>query len=206
MTPCSAKSILARPGGSPPDLFSHLILFRDSTMSWPRFVLLASLIVLGVVSQLLPHPPNVTAVGALALFAGAMFRDRRIAFALPLSTLLLSDLTRGLHVLIPVVYGSFAVSVLIGRWLGTSRTFVGVSLAALLGAIQFFAVTNFAIWLLYYPPTWEGFSECYALAIPYFRNSLMGDAVFTAGLFGSVWVAEDVLPAVRVRIPATLTA
>ena len=175
-------------------------------MPWLRFALLASLIILGVVSRLLPHPPNVTAVGALALFAGAMFRDRRIAFALPLATLFLSDLTLGLHVLIPVVYGSFAVSVLIGRWLGTTRRFVDVSLATLLGAIQFFAVTNFACWLLYYPPTWEGISECYALAIPHFRNSLTGDAIFTVALFSSVWVAEAVLPAVRVRTPATLTA
>ena len=176
------------------------------TPSWPRFALLASLIVLGVASRLLPHPMNFTAVGALALLAGAMFRDRRIAFALPLSTLFLSDLANGLHFLIPVVYGSFAVSVLLGRWLGTSRRFGGVSLAVLLGAIQFFAVTNFAMWLIYYPATWEGFAECYALAIPYFHNSLAGDAVFTAVLFGSVWLTEAVLPSVRVHTSATLTA
>ncbi len=168
-------------------------------MNWPRFAVLASLVAFAVASRLMPHPENVTAVGGLAIFAGAMFRDLRIALGLPLAALLLSDLAIGLHSHVPVVYTSFAVSVLIGRWLAASRTVPGVVGATLLGAIQFYLVTNFACWVGFYPHTLEGFVGCYVAAIPFFRNSLAGDFGFVAALFGTVWIAEALAPSLRER-------
>ena len=175
-------------------------------MTWPRFAVLVSLVALAVLSRLLPHPQNVTAIGGLAIFAGAMFRDRRLALGVPLAALFLSDLAIELHSHIPVVYASFAVSVLLGRWLATSRTVPGVAGATLLGAVQFFVVTNFACWVQFYPHTLEGLAECYALGVPYFRNSLAGDSAAVAGLFAAVWVAEAVAPTLRERSTLPETA
>jgi len=168
-------------------------------MNWPRLAVLVSLVALAVASRLLPHPDNVTAVGGLAVFAGAMFRDRRLALGLPLAALFLSDLVVGLHAHVPVVYASFAASVLIGRWLAASRTVAGVAGATLLGAAQFFAVTNFACWVQFYPPTFAGFAECYASAVPYFRSSLAGDFACVTVLFGVVRAAEAAAPGLRER-------
>ncbi len=168
-------------------------------MNWPRFLLLGTLVVVAVASRVLPHPDNVTAVGGLAVFAGAMFRDRRLALGLPLAVLALSDAFIGMHVLLPLVYASFALSVLIGRWLATSRTVPGVAGATLLGAVQFYLVTNFANWLVYDLPTGRGLVECYLSAVPFFRNSLAGDCGTVAVLFGLVWVAEAAAPAIRER-------
>ena len=168
-------------------------------MNWPRFTVLAGLVLFAAATRLLPHPNNVTALGGLAIFAGAMFRDPRLALGLPLAALVLSDLVIGTHVLLPVVYGSFAVSVLLGRWLATSRTVPGVAGATLLGAVQFYLVTNFANWVVYDPPTVEGLVACYVSALPFFRNSLAGDFGFVATLFGLVYVAEAVAPALRER-------
>jgi hypothetical protein len=156
-------------------------------------------------TRLLPHPPNVTAVGAVAVFAGAVVRDRRLAVAAPLAAMLLSDLALGLHVLVPVVYGSMAVSVLVGRWLAASRTVGGTAGATLLGAAQFFVVTNFACWLLCYPRTPDGLAACYVAALPFFRNSLLGDLGYTAAVFGLLWLAERATPAVRARQPLVLS-
>ena len=175
-------------------------------MNWPRLTVLASLVLFAVVSRLLPHPDNVTAVGGLAIFAGAMFRDWRIALGLPLAALFLSDLAIGLHSHVPVVYASFAVSVLLGRWLATTRTVPGVVGATLLGAVQFFVVTNFACWVGFYPHTLEGLAECYVLAVPFFRNSLAGDFLSVGVLFGVVWVAEAAAPALRERSTLPQTA
>ena len=168
-------------------------------MNWPRLAVLAALVLLAAVTRLLPHPDNVTVIGGLAIFAGAVFRDWRLALGLPLASLLLSDLAIGLHSHVPVVYASFAVSVLIGRWLATSRTVAGVAGATLLGAIQFFVVTNFACYVEFYPHTADGLAECYTLALPYFRSSLVGDFVSVGALFGLVWVAETAAPAIRER-------
>jgi hypothetical protein len=164
-----------------------------------RIILLAILVAIAAVSRLVPHPPNFAPIGAMALFGGAYFTDRRIAFILPLAALFLSDLVLGLHVLVPVVYGSFAINVLLGRWLRKRKRLVPVALATLLGSVQFFVVTNFACWLLWYPHTWAGLMTCYVAAIPFFQNTLMGDAFFVGVLFGAMALAEVGFPAVRER-------
>ncbi len=164
------------------------------------------MIVLSALARHIPHPLNFTPMGALALFGGACLADRRLAFLLPLAALFLSDLFLGLHVLIPVVYGSFALNVLMGRWLRSRRTAVSTATVALLGAVQFFVVTNFACWLLYYPHTAEGFAACYIAAIPLFQNTLMGDAVFATALFGGLALAERGFPVLREPTAIAATA
>lgn len=166
-----------------------------------RFALLAALVALAALARLAPHPPNVTPVGALAVFAGAVFRDRRVAVAVPLGAMLLSDLVLGLHVLIPLIYASFAANVLIGRWLAASRTAGGVAAATLLGAAQFYLVTNAACHVLYHPPTASGLAACYADGLPYLGYSLLGDAGYAAVLFGGLALAERAFPAVREPAP-----
>src|SRR5260370_18448130 len=87
----------------------------------PRFLTLLSMTLTAALSRLMPHPPNFAPIGALALFGGACFSSRRAAFAVPLAALFLSDLVLGLHVLIPAVYGSFPLIVLLVFWLRRRR-------------------------------------------------------------------------------------
>jgi hypothetical protein len=154
---------------------------------------------LAALARLLPHPPNFTPIGAMALFGGACVADRRLAFVLPLAALFLSDLFLGLHVLIPVVYGSFTLNVLLGRWLRSRRSVANTAAITLIGSIQFFVTTNFACWLLWYTHTTEGLVACYVAAIPFFQNTLLGDAVFATGLFSALAVAERGFPVLRER-------
>ncbi len=173
-------------------------------MTPSRFLVLAAMIALAALARVGPHPPNLTPVGAMALFGGACLADRRLALLVPFAALFVSDLFLGLHVLIPVVYGSFAVNVLLGRWLRSRRTLMTTAGVTLAGSVQFFVVTNFACWLLYYPPTAEGFVACYVAAVPYFQNTLLGDAVFATALFGTLAVAERGFPALREPAPASV--
>jgi hypothetical protein len=40
-----------------------------------------------------------------------------------------------------------------------------------------------------YPPTWAGLEACYVAALPFFRDTLMGDLSYAAIMFGSyVWL------------------
>ena len=77
----------------------------------PRAMLLIGMIAAAAALRLLPHPSNFTPIGALALFAGAHFDDKRWAFVLPLAAMLLSDAVIGFHVQMPIVYGTFALVV-----------------------------------------------------------------------------------------------
>lgn len=165
--------------------------------TWPRLLFLSAVVVLAACARLIPHPPNVSSIGAIALFGGTFFPRKCGAFLVPLAAMLLSDLVLGLHALLPVVYGCFALNVLLGRWLRSRRRFVPVALATIAGAVQFFVITNFACWLLWYPHTLVGFCDCYVAAIPFFRNTLVGDAVFTTVLFGGLAVAEAAVPILR---------
>jgi hypothetical protein len=165
--------------------------------TWPRFLFLTAVVVVAAFARLIPHPPNLSPVGAIALFGGAFFPRTRNAFLIPLAAMLLSDLVLGLHALVPVVYGCFALNALLGRWLRSRRRFVPIALATVAGAVQFFLVTNFACWVLWYPHTLEGFWTCYIAAIPFFHNTLIGDAVFTTAIFGGLAVAEMMVPVFR---------
>src|SRR5262249_16884960 len=146
--------------------------------------------------RLVPHPPNVTPIAAMALFGGACFGNRKLAYLLPLAAMLLSDLllacTRydiaSMLAIQPVVYLCILATTTLGQLIADRRAVWQVGTATLAGSLLFFAVTNFAEWATrgLYPLTTSGLAACYAAAIPFFRNTLLGDAGFNAILFGGL--------------------
>ncbi len=68
------------------------------TSNAARILVLLSAIAAAAALRLVPHPPNFTPVGAMALFSGAYLGRRGlIAFAAPLGALLLSDAILGFY-------------------------------------------------------------------------------------------------------------
>ena len=163
-----------------------------------RTLLALALILLAAALRIAPHPWNFTPVGAMALFSGALLKDRRLAFLFPLVALFIGDIFIGFHKLLPIVYASFLINVAIGLWLRDRRTVARISLATLLGAVQFFLVTNFAVWWLLnsYPKTASGLAACYLAGMPFFWNTVGGDAFYAVLLFGAYALAER-LPLLR---------
>lgn len=164
-----------------------------------KTVLATGMILLAAAVRVAPHPWNFTPIGAMALFSGALLRNRWTRFAVPLVALFAGDIFVGFHKLMPAVYASFLVSVTIGIWISERRTITRIGTATLLGALQFFLVTNFAVWLVLgtYPRTLAGLGACYLAAIPFFWNTLAGDALYVVLLFGGFALAEHVFPVLR---------
>ena len=54
------------------------------TLFTPRFIFLTALIIIAAITRLLPHPPNFTPIAAIALFGGACFSNKKLAFILPI--------------------------------------------------------------------------------------------------------------------------
>jgi hypothetical protein len=164
-----------------------------------RYAIITGMILAAAVSRLIPHPPNLTPIGAIALFGGAYFPFKSVAFLVPLLCLLLSDLIIGLHGFMPVVYGCFVLIVCIGFRLRTRKSAVPIAIAVIVASISFFVITNLGVWALgsWYPKTIEGFIACYVAAIPFFRNTLLGDVTYTAMLFGGFALLEHRFPALR---------
>jgi hypothetical protein len=155
-------------------------------------MVLVAIILAAALSRLLPHPPNMASVSAVALFGGAYFTDRRMAFLVPLAALLLSDFVLGFYRHMEVVYLSFAAIVGIGLWLRTNRTVPRIAGAAVASSLLFFLTTNFDVWAFgsLYPKTLEGLTACYIAAIPFFWNTLQGDLLYTLLLFGGFTLLE----------------
>ncbi len=160
-------------------------------MQKERLITLSIIIIAAAMSRLLPHPANVTPVAALALFAGAHFDNRKLAFVVPLAAMLLSDLFLPAYPGMWVTYLAFAATVCIGFALRGHVKPVPVIAGSLAASVVFFLVTNFALWPEFnlYPKTLEGVIESYTAALPFFRNSLLGDLFYTTVLFGGFALA-----------------
>lgn len=164
-----------------------------------RYVFTFALILLAAMSRLLPHPPNFAPITALALFGG-VYLDRRLTFAIPLLAMFLSDWVIGLYPEVMWVYGSFLAVGMIGLWLRNHPGLVPSIGATLAGSILFFLVTNFGVWVtsqVAYPRTVAGLLECYTVAIPFFRNTLLGDFVYVGVMFGVYEFAAKYIPSLR---------
>lgn len=162
----------------------------------PRFLVLAGMIFIAAFSRLIPHPPNFTAVAAIALFGGAYFSSKYIALLLPLIALLITDLIIGFHNTMWAVYLSFIAVVIIGMMLQDKKKPGNVLLASVSASVLFFVVTNFAVWLMgsLYPKTSEGLVICFTATIPFFHYNLLGDLFFVGVLFGSFELAKVKFP------------
>jgi len=167
-----------------------------------RLLVLTGIVMAAAMARLLPHPPNMTPIAAMALFGGAFLSNRRLAYALPLAAMMLSDLFLGLAVygkvlLVsqPVVYACFLMTVVMAQLIRDRRSFLNVGAVTLASSLLFFAVTNFAVWAFgsLYPRTFAGLMMCYTAAIPFFRNTLIGDMAFTAALFGGFALLENLV-------------
>ena len=162
----------------------------------PRAMLLITMILGAAAMRLVPHPSNFTPIGALALFAGAQFENKRWALMVPLAAMFLSDTVIGLHSGMPVIYAAFAAIVCMGFLLKGKKTPLRVTSVSLAAATFFFVVSNFAVWASdgLYPLTLQGLVTCYIAAIPFFQNWLAGTLFYAALLFGGFALAERKLP------------
>jgi hypothetical protein len=161
-------------------------------MNKDRLITLSLIILAAAASRLLPHPENVAPIAAIALFAGAKFETKGLAFAVPALAMLVSDVFIGFYSGMWVTYMAFAAIVCLGFLLRSSKGFAATAAATIAGSVLFFLITNFALWSSHglYPQTLDGIMQSYTAALPFFRNSLLGDAFYSALLFGGFALAE----------------
>ncbi|TSC56913.1 MAG: hypothetical protein Greene041639_76 [Parcubacteria group bacterium Greene0416_39] len=154
------------------------------------------LIAIGTITvRLLPHMPNFTPMGALALFVGVyLAKAHKAALLLPLLAMFLSDLFIGFYdaKLMAVVYGSFLSYGVIGMLVVKQKNAQTVLLGSIGGAVIFYLTTNFAVWAFssWYPHTLSGLMLSYTLALPFFKYTLLGDVFFSALFFGAYEFAK----------------
>lgn len=159
-----------------------------------------------IMTRILPHPPNFTAVGAAAIFGGAVFSKSWKAILVPLLALFISNVIIN-NTIYSAYYETFSVLSLGSLWVYAAIIFMSVlanvfiksfkvtSIAGVTvgGTILFFAVTNFGAWFgnPMYPQTLDGLISAYIAGLPFVLNSLLGNIVFVSILFGSYFWATN---------------
>ncbi|OGH87645.1 MAG: hypothetical protein A3J93_03950 [Candidatus Magasanikbacteria bacterium RIFOXYC2_FULL_42_28] len=180
-----------------------------------KYLPIILLIVLGLSTRLLPHLPNFTAIGAVAIFAGR-YLPRRYALVLPLTAMFISDLFIGFYSIpmMVAVYSGFALM----SYLGARTQNYGWQTVAgntIVGSFLFYIITNWAVWAFgtMYPHTLTGLTTSYYLALPFWRNSLMADMFYTVVLVGGyelclLWLQStniQILNNFKIQIPNVKT-
>ena len=153
--------------------------------NYNTILIFALLLVVAASSRFVSHLWNFTFLGGVFIFAGAYFQDKKVSFALMLSTMLLTDLLIGFHSQMPAVYLGYAAVVAIGFLLTSQSSRLKVLAAALSGSFVFYAVSNFGVWMegALYPKTVQGLIDCYLMALPFYKNQVAGDLISTFVIF-----------------------
>ena len=179
-----------------------------------RFGLLALMVLIAALSRLLPHPPNFAPIGAMALFGAAYFSQKHFAFIIPIIAMWISDL-----ILNNVVYGqyfnhfvwfyqgcywTYGAFILIGTigFITLQRVKPkNILFASILASISFFLVSNFGVWAsgIMYTKDFSGLLTCYSAGLLFFKNTLMGDLVYSGILFGVFEIAQRKYPILKLQ-------
>jgi hypothetical protein len=150
-------------------------------------------VLFAIAARFLPHAGsfNFTPVAASLLFFGARMPLRKAWIPVTLfiaSDVLISRFVYGypLSASDVVTWGWYGAIVLFGSLLASNASTLRVTAASLTASLSFFAVSNFAVWAAWnmYPRTLAGLAECYSMAIPFFRNTVASDLLFTGAFFG----------------------
>lgn len=125
-----------------------------------------------VVLRLIPHPVNVSPIGSLALFNSKKYGIIQ-GILVALLAMMISDIFLGFSFASPFVYLGFISYALFGYFKKLNPV-----AAVMLGSVSFFLISNFGVWVgPWYPHTLSGLITCYINALPFFRNTLVGDLV-----------------------------
>ena len=152
---------------------------------------------------------------AMALFAGAIIKDKRMAFLLPLLSMLISDLLYQILYIngMTEIKGFYS-----GQWLNylliagvtafgflmKKITALRVLVFSLSGSAIFFLASNFSVWAggggLERPKTFNGLMMCYYDGLAFYRdyglvkgfygNIFIGDIFFCTLLFGCFYLLQ----------------
>jgi len=148
-----------------------------------------------VLPPFMGHPENFSPIDATALFAGAYFGRKWMAFLLPILSVWISDWIINYQYFHHWMffypgfywqYGFYIGVVLFSAYFLKSKNKWRIMPSALLVSIAFFLVSNFGVWASFntYPHTYAGLILCYTAGIPFFRSTLVSDLLYSIALFG----------------------
>ena len=138
-----------------------------------------SLILILALARLIPHPYNFSPMLAVGVFSGFYFRQFYLSLFIVIFSMFIGDLFLGFHSTMFFTYIALAVAVLIGLYVKHFK-FTEILFSGLASSVCFFIITNFGAWLTLemYVKNFAGLLQSYAMAIPFFHNTLISTFIY----------------------------
>lgn len=162
------------------------------------------LIIIAALSRVFMYPHNFSPIIGMAIFAGAVIKDRRLAFALPLAAMFLSDVLFEVFNIAPgfwgwgqlVGYGILALITVIAFSMKKINvvSVVGYSVGA---SLLFFLLSNSAFFVFdnpiyhLYPQSFTGYIASLVAGIPFLKTGIIADLVYSTALFGTYYLVQN---------------
>ena len=168
------------------------MIMNQLTKIIQKEILPISLILLLAFSRLLPHPPNFTPIVAVAIMSGYFFKNINLSYIVLLISMLLVDVFIGFYKHMFFVYLSLFLITFIFFKISNKVNSKNLFIFSFFGSLIFFLVSNFGVWAsgvlspiinLPYEKNLNGLINCYFLAMPFFKNTLLSTIVFSYAAF-----------------------
>lgn len=145
-----------------------------------------------ILSRLIPHLANISPINSLCLFAGSQFSLKRALMLILISTLI-SDIALSYINHYPIfgiwsifTYTGFIGIILLGKLLRPKADKISQIIPCILiCTLSFWIWTNLGVWCLtpFYAHNVHGLLLCYQMALPFLRNALIGDVLWSVFIF-----------------------
>jgi hypothetical protein len=173
-----------------------------------KWTIIVAMILVAAAFRILPHFPNATPVAAMGLFAAAYLRQSWQAFLIPFFAMIVSDIyvySQNDFATYPLnsmlfnsffTYIAFGLAIFMGQKLLKKVNVKNVIVSTLLGSLIFFVVSNLGVFAegILYPKTFAGLFDCFFNAIPFYKNTWVGDLAYSAILFGTFELVKMKMP------------
>lgn len=143
------------------------------------------LILILVFSRLIPHPPNFTPIIATAILGSYFFRNLIKSTFIILISMFISDFFIGFHSNMFFVYFAMLLIIIVYFSVNIKLNYKNLLIYGFIASFIFYLTSNFGVWLIgnMYEKSFSGLIQCYILAIPFFKNTLISTFIYLYPVF-----------------------
>ena len=178
-------------------------IFKMNKQNTSTLIIAVLLIIVAAFSRVFLYPHNFSPIIGMAIFAGAVIKDRRLAFALPLFAMFLSDVLFEVFNIAPgfwgwgqlVGYGILALITVIAFSMKKINVLsvAGYSIGA---SLLFFFLSNSAFFVFdnpvyhLYAQNFSGYIASLVGGLPFLKTGIIADLVYSTVLFGTYFLVQ----------------
>lgn len=164
----------------------------SKTLNYKIIAIILLLVLFGVTFRIMPHEANFAPVAAIALLSGSLL-GKKYAFVVLLCIMLISDMVLGFYSSFIFTWLAFGLIAIYGALFRSSTFTKRVLLGGAGSSMIFFVISNLGVWLTgqMYPPTIAGLVDCFYMALPFIRATIVSDLVYSGALFAvAYWLTQ----------------